>query len=330
LSAIWCGPVGERGAGLERCRGWLLSARSPSLAGRVDVRDVSCVSPPNGAETSERLFPTTAPARQPAAFRTPRAWGGVGGHDYGARPTRSVLSGYTGYKNVYMADGPVWVQFARQYRHLLPSSAGTSIVFGGRPSTTSTSMRRPASGPRSRTAVIVGPISASEVPIFAPCIICRGGAFTALRPRQRSDVDGWRQMREVATTQAIWSSAIRLNRPRLLSHGTWLDRPREAGITVATRPGPFCAGGRPPFAIRRVSGRNRRAPCKARKGCKLPTSAFAVWPATGGRSQGRQRSQADGRDRVAHVSGSGSEIAGGDPAIVTACGWKRSPPRTGT
>jgi hypothetical protein len=149
-------------------------------------------------------------------------------------------------------------------------------------------------------------------------------------PRQRSDEDGWRQMREVATTQAIWSSAIRLNRPRLLSHGTWLDRPREAGITVATRPGPFCAGGRPPFAIRRVSGRNRRAPCKARKGCKLPTSAFAVWPATGGRSQGRQRSQADGRDRVAHVSGSGSEIAGGDPAIVTACGWKRSPPRTVT
>jgi hypothetical protein len=46
-------------------------------------------------------------------------------------------------------------------------------------------------------------------------------------------------MREVATTQAIWSSAIRLNRPRLLSHGTWLDRPREAGITVATRPGPL-------------------------------------------------------------------------------------------
>ena len=106
------------------------------------------------------------------------------------RPSRSGLSGYTRYKNVYMADGPVWVQSARQYRHLLPSSIGTSIVFGGRPSTTSTSMRRPASGPRSRTAVIVGPISASEVPIFAPCIISCGGALTALRPRQAA-IEPW-------------------------------------------------------------------------------------------------------------------------------------------
>ncbi len=96
----------------------------------------------------------------------------------------SVLSRYTRYKNVYMADGPAWVQSARQYRHLLPSSAGTSIVFGGRPSTTSTSMRWPASGPRWRTAVIVGAVSVSEVPIFAWCILCRGGAFTALRPRR--------------------------------------------------------------------------------------------------------------------------------------------------
>ncbi|HLJ04296.1 MAG TPA: hypothetical protein VKT31_12705 [Solirubrobacteraceae bacterium] len=35
--------------------------------------------------------------------------------------------------------------------------------------------------------MIVGPISVSEVPIFPPCIICRGGAFTALRPRQQFD-----------------------------------------------------------------------------------------------------------------------------------------------
>src|SRR5947209_3288218 len=75
----------------------------------------------------------------------------------------SVLRRYTRYRNVYMADGPAWVHSARQYRHLLPSPASTSIVLGGRPSTTSTSMRWPASGPRWRTAVIVGAVSVSEV-----------------------------------------------------------------------------------------------------------------------------------------------------------------------
>jgi hypothetical protein len=39
---------------------------------------------------------------------------------------------------------------------VLPSSAVTSIVFGGRPSTTSTSKCRPANGPPSSTAMIVG------------------------------------------------------------------------------------------------------------------------------------------------------------------------------
>src|SRR5829696_824769 len=43
---------------------------------------------------------------------------------------------------------------------MLPSSAAASSVFGGRPSSTSASMLRPASGPSVNIAVIVGPRSA--------------------------------------------------------------------------------------------------------------------------------------------------------------------------
>src|SRR6185437_14999590 len=135
-----------------------------------------------------------------------------------------------------MADGPDWLQSARQYRHLLPSSAGTSIVFGGRPSTTSTSMRRPASGPRWRTAVIVGPVSASEVPIFAPCIICRGGAFTALRPCQRT---GGNRCGRVTTNRRSDQARYACTGLAPVT-GDRLDRPREAGVTVATLLLPLC------------------------------------------------------------------------------------------
>src|SRR5215203_1490956 len=46
---------------------------------------------------------------------------------------------------------------------MLPSSAGASSVFGGRPSSTSASMLRPASGPSVNIAVTVGPISAAGI-----------------------------------------------------------------------------------------------------------------------------------------------------------------------
>jgi len=136
---------------------------------------------------------------------------------------------------VYVADGPVWVHSARQYRHPRPSSAGASIVFGGRPSTTSTSMRRPVSGPRRRTAVIVGPVSASEIPIFALSIICRGGAFTALRPLQRRMRTGgdhtsdlvMRHVLEQASPPVTWD----LTRP-----------PPGTGITAAHADWAFCVG----------------------------------------------------------------------------------------
>src|SRR3954454_4487099 len=46
---------------------------------------------------------------------------------------------------------------------MLPSSAGASSVFGGRPSSTSASMLRPASGPSLNIAEIVGPRSAPGI-----------------------------------------------------------------------------------------------------------------------------------------------------------------------
>jgi hypothetical protein len=48
--------------------------------------------------------------------------------------------------------------------HALPSSADTSLVFGGRPSTTSASMLLPFRGSPLNVAVIVGSISATGVP----------------------------------------------------------------------------------------------------------------------------------------------------------------------
>src|SRR3954452_11820470 len=51
---------------------------------------------------------------------------------------------------------------------MLPSSAGASRVFGGRPSSTSASMLRPASGPSVNIAVIVGPISAPGIAWRSP------------------------------------------------------------------------------------------------------------------------------------------------------------------
>ena len=46
---------------------------------------------------------------------------------------------------------------------MLPSSAAASSVFGGRPSSTSASMLRPASGPSLNIAEIVGPLSAPGI-----------------------------------------------------------------------------------------------------------------------------------------------------------------------
>jgi hypothetical protein len=46
---------------------------------------------------------------------------------------------------------------------VVPSSAGTSIVFGGRPSTTSASTLLPSRGPSSNLAVTVGPIPSAGV-----------------------------------------------------------------------------------------------------------------------------------------------------------------------
>ena len=44
----------------------------------------------------------------------------------GQTAVRGALSDrYTRYKNAYIADGPVWTQSAKQYRHVLPSSACT-------------------------------------------------------------------------------------------------------------------------------------------------------------------------------------------------------------
>jgi Transposase IS116/IS110/IS902 family len=62
-----------------------------------------------------------------------------------------------------------FLDWKRQWRHVLRSSAGTSMVFGGRPSTTATSMLLPSRGPSSSSAVIVGPISPTA---FA---VCSGG-----------------------------------------------------------------------------------------------------------------------------------------------------------
>ena len=61
--------------------------------------------------------------------------------------------------NAYTADEPVWSQSARQWRHLLPWSTCTSMILGGRPSTTSASMLLPSRGPSARVAVIVAPVS---------------------------------------------------------------------------------------------------------------------------------------------------------------------------
>jgi hypothetical protein len=49
--------------------------------------------------------------------------------------------------NAYTADEPVWSQSARQWRHVLPWSTCTSMILGGRPSTTSASMLLPSRGP---------------------------------------------------------------------------------------------------------------------------------------------------------------------------------------
>jgi hypothetical protein len=61
--------------------------------------------------------------------------------------------------NAYTADEPVWSQSARQWRHVLPWSTCTSMILGGRPSTTSASMLLPSRGPSARVAVIVAPVS---------------------------------------------------------------------------------------------------------------------------------------------------------------------------
>jgi len=190
----------------------------------------------------------------------------------------SVLSRYTRYKNVYMADGPVWVQPARQYRQLLPSSAGTSIVFGGRPSTTATSMRWPASGPRWRTAVIVGAVSVSEVPIFARYSMPRRRVHSAPPApafgRMATDAGGWRaHLRSGQAPQFAPASPSVISRPG--SPAPW-----QAGITsphllAFLRPRTTSFGDSP-----RIRTESTGCHAKRAEASNSPASAFVNWPAS--------------------------------------------------
>jgi hypothetical protein len=101
-----------------------------------------------------------------------RASGGV---IRGCRPTRQcgssdiarrhprhegviALAGSARYKNAHTADGPVWSHPRGPTGTCFRRRRARRSSLGGRPFTTSTSMRRPPNGLPSSTAVIVGPV----------------------------------------------------------------------------------------------------------------------------------------------------------------------------